>query len=154
MDINDKMHLNASMARGVIINQVAMLEKLIDVYLSAFYAQKGKQNMFMLAFLSKTEIKRKVQIFKETIDKYDNSFKKRFIDYSSEFESILKMRNTLAHEVLDVSDKGILKFTEGLLSFDNFRANRVVTEYTTDDINKMDSLIQSYIEGIRKLLDE
>lgn len=153
-DIEDKMHFDASLARGKVLNEVAMLEKLIDVYLSMYYAQKGKQNSFMLTFLSKTELRRKVNIFKETIQLYKNNFVVNYPEYESDLERIFKSRNIFAHEVLDVTQEGLIKYSEGVLRFDNFKKNRLVTSFTKEQIEQEVDLISKYIIGIRELLDD
>ena len=153
-DIEDKMHFDASLARGKVLNEVAMLEKLIDVYLSMYYAQKGKQNSFMLTFLSKTELRRKVNIFKETIQLYKNNFVVNYPEYESDLERIFQSRNIFAHEVLDVTQEGLIKYSEGVLRFDNFKKNRLVTSFTKEQIEQEVDLISKYIIGIRELLDD
>ncbi len=152
--IFNKMDIAASNARGNFLNQITKLEKVIDVYLSMYFSQTGKQNTFMRVFLSKTELTRKINIFKESVSSYKNGFKKSCPKYINELEIILKTRNVFAHEVIDLSEAGIVKFNEDILVFDNFRKNRIKTEYTKERLQREVELIGKYITSINKLLQE
>lgn len=151
---NDKMNFDAALARGSVLNSVTMLEKIIDIYISTYYSQKGKQNQFFRIFMSRTEFKRKIDIFKETVIIHQPNFKKDYPSYLDDLRKIIDSRNIFAHEVLDISQDGMINYNKGSLQFDNFKKDRKKNTFNDLEINSLRELIHKYSEIIKDLLSK
>lgn len=136
--------------RGKILHEASIFEKMIDVFLSMYYAQKGKQSEFMQIFLSRTDLTRKANCFIETVGNYENDFKARNPDFQTEILQILKTRNIMAHEVLQPA--GEIESCDESLVFDNYKKKRKVTSYSKEEVKKEIELIEKYCEEIQLLI--
>jgi len=154
MTISDKLHSDAAMTRGIIINEVAHLEKMIDAFLSMYFVQVGKQTTFYLVFLSQMQLTKKVNIFKDTVSSYKNDFVKNNPTYSVDLGKIIEQRNLLAHEIIDLSKGGFLKYSKGYVQFDNFKKKRKVTAFGKTDVKNLIALIQKYTIAVTELLSK
>lgn len=104
--------------------------------------------------MSRTEFKRKIDIFKETVIIHQPNFKKDYPSYLDDLRKIIDSRNIFAHEVLDISQDGIIKYNKGSLQFDNFKKDRKKNTFNDLEINSLRELIHKYSEIIKDLLSK
>ncbi len=95
----------ASMARGAIINQTALLEKHLDEIIARYFCgMTNKRNELINCVLATDKItldsKRKIlrYVINKNYPQFNNDNKKWFND----FQKILENRNTLAHCAVDM----------------------------------------------------
>ena len=150
MDYIEQRNEIAVQARGRILQAAALFEKMADVFLSMYYSQKGKQKPFMLIFLSKMELSKKVEALIETIGLYPNKLKDEHPNYESEIRKIVTVRNVMAHEVLEPIGEEF--DPEGVLQFDNYKKNRKISRYSTEDVNFAVANIEKYSTAVLQLV--
>ena len=152
MTYMDKRINLAAKARGQILQEVTIFEQMIEIYLSMYYAQKGKQIDFKSAFLQKMGFRNKVETFVYTITKYQNQFKINNPNYKKDLNAILKIRNIVAHEVLNPIGEDY--DTKGVLEFNNLRKTPKITPYSEEQISAHINSIIKYTFEVQKLITE
>lgn len=156
MDLPDshaEMEKAAANARGRVLHEVVRLEKAIEIFISLYIARKGARTLFFKKLLVGLNTRTKLNFFFETILDFTKSdFAIKFPDYIKDLNLIVGIRNSLAHDILDVGNELILNFNyENAFKLVNFKNKLEPINFTPSKIDETVVLINKYTDAIVKL---
>lgn len=120
----------ASKYRGDFLNEVSWMEKFLDTYIAKHFVGDDEQKEMDMHFLflgdGRVSLENKRQIFHEIAIKTDKEWyasykpvfselKKDVIPMNKELTEIIKMRNILAHRIVDTTNEG--RLNDEVISF-------------------------------------
>ncbi len=137
MEMNDAEHTAgvteavklSSFLRGAVINEVAFLEIMIDIFLANHFCKGPTEKRDFLKIVMQTKyisFESKRIIFHKLITCYYPDFPKRVKDYHKLIDKIRDCRNKLAHSQLDISPNGIENFikTKNIFLLDSIKESK------------------------------
>jgi len=137
--------------RGLIINQTIMAERLIDEYLSNHFCntQEDVVEIMDLVFGSKSiTFESKHQIFKEILKRYNKDFQSSNKTIHKDIDEMIRIRNIMAHYLLDTTYDVVEGFSGNEISFIKFAKIRVKETFTTDKIASHLKMLDETIDKI------
>lgn len=150
------MLLHMHKTRGIIIDNQITVERIIDFYLSKTLS-KDEQTEIELrdwVFTERIAFEPKLQIFKLVVSKHNPEFEVNNKDYWKALNSIMQIRNIMAHWLLINDNTSIdLYEKQKTFSFAKFK-NDAQMEYVGQRhiVNIMD-IFSKYIPALMELLD-
>ncbi|MEJ5996100.1 hypothetical protein WG904_16850 [Pedobacter sp. Du54] len=138
--------------RGNIINQTIMLERLIDEYLSNHFCktQKSVVEIMDLIFGNKLiTFESKHQVFREILNRHNKDFQSANKTIHKDIDEIIRIRNIMAHYLLDTEWDVVEGFSINEISFIKFDKKRKKEVFTID---KISSHLKMLDETINKII--
>lgn len=128
--------------RGLILNQVITIERMIDEFLSSYFCDTPEKKKSLMENLISEfltfDLKR--QVFENVVDP---NFIKENPLLISNLILLMKHRNVVAHWIMDTSDEGLKYFDKGERAFIRFKTKtkntpntKVYNQKTINDILK------------------
>lgn len=147
----------ASHTRGVLINQIILLERLIDSYISKYFCDsqdKATELMDMILATRRMSFDGKAEVFRAILDKLHPEKKKENSATAKDLKFIIEERNMLAHYFLDVSPDILNNFSETNLTFTLLKIEKTRTKeiYDSKRIIKIGDTTVHYINAINEML--
>lgn len=143
MNANDKrlqeILVDGASYRGEVLNTVIVLERMIDVYIAAYFCtdpQKRTEMILLLLGNERINFESKRAIFAEIIKTGSTEIKKDRPDIGKEITAVMEHRNKLAHYVLD-SSPDALALPTGTIRLARLKNSRTHHDYTRADIDKI-----------------
>jgi len=151
----------SALARGKIINQAALLESVMDIYISRHFSKEPIRQLEMIELIlssSRITFENKRQVFKFLVDKYEPEFAKRNKSYANDLDTLNRQRNIFAHYPLNVAIEANELFekhrTISFIKFKNATALEIYNEKKIDQYLKLfNKMITQIIELIEKQPD-
>ena len=139
----------AYIMRGSILNEVALLEVMIDIFIATHFCANHRERKDFLTMVLPSNVvifENKRAIFKKLIEKYYPSFKAKMPNYHAFLETVRDYRNKFAHYTLNITPKAIEVMV---------KTNRIVLlDNTKKSITFTFSEISDLIEAIKKMSGE
>ncbi len=151
---------HASITRGVLINQVILLERLMDSYICEYFCHsydKAGELMDTIMSTKRVTFDAKSQVFRTILDKVYRSRKKENTKLAADFKFIGEERNKLAHYFLDISKEAVDRFKDEknssftLLKFEKIRSPEIF-DFTR--IKLIGDTLENYSDYLVKILEE
>ncbi|QGW28411.1 hypothetical protein [Phnomibacter ginsenosidimutans] len=149
----------ASHTRGVLINQIILLERLIDSYISKYFCNtqdKATELMDMILATRRMTFDGKADVFRTILDKLYPEKKKENSTIAKDLKFIIEERNMLAHYFLDVSPDILNSFSETNSAFTLLKIEKTRTREVFDfkRIIKIGDTTVHYINAINEMLQQ
>ena len=154
-DNETEMEKVAANARGRVLHEVVKLEKAIEIFISIYIGRKGARTLLFKKLLIGINTRTKLNFFFETtLDFKKSDFISKYPDYAKDLNIIIGIRNSLAHDILDVGNDLILNFSyENAFKLVNFKNKTEPIYFTSDKIDETVALIQKYANAITDLYE-
>lgn len=148
----------ASQARGVLINHIILLERLMDTYLSKYFChseEKAVELMDLIMSTRRITFDSKAQVLKTILEKEFPEKKKENQELGKDFQKIAEERNMLAHYFLDVSEDCINRFlldrsTFTLLKIEKGRTHEI---FDYQRVMELGNLVVNYTDYLANLIN-
>lgn len=147
----------AANTRGVLINHIILLERLVDSYIAEYFCgvgDKSIQLMDMILATRRTTFDGKMQVFKMILDKQFPKELNKHSEYAKSLQLVSNRRNQLAHFFLDHSPESIERFIKTgaftLLKIDNVREPKI---YDFEKIKETGDLANRFINIVTEYLN-
>lgn len=148
---NYKLYTNtAYRVRGIIINEIILLERMIDGYLANYFCTTSKSKKSLKELILCTDritFGNKREVFQFILETENPAFLKKHPNFLKNITEIIKERNIVAHYWLNTSDEAISKIetepTIELIKFKNVISGIV---YNDAKIKKILLMIKECIE--------
>jgi len=149
----------AAHTRGVLINQIILLERLIDSYISKYFCKtqdKATELMDMILATRRMTFDGKTEVFRAILDKLYPEKKKENSTIAKDLKFIIEERNMLAHYFLDVSPDILNSFNETNSAFTLLKIEKTRTREVFDfkRIIKIGDTTVHYINALNEMLDQ
>lgn len=138
--------------RGIVLNEITKLEKLMDSYLSRYFAgdQGRAADLFFLVFGGlRITFENKRGIFDYLQKKGKIDVEKKYPRMMADMQDIFSDRKVLAHYMLDVS-KEAMQLPENHVRFFSINNKLEYKEYSQKSIDliidKMNKMIEIFLE--------
>ena len=149
----------ASQTRGVLINQVILLERLMDSYICEYFCKEDAKAVELMDTIISTRritFESKSQVLRTLLDRVNPNADKENSILAKDFQFIADERNKLAHYFLDTSQEAIKRFTEPphaftLLKFEKVRTPEI---YDVERIKKIGNTIDSHTNSLLEKLNK
>lgn len=150
---------HASQTRGVLINQVILLERLMDKYISEYFCNipdKATELMDMILATKRITFDSKAQVFRTILDNLYPDKKKENSAIAKNLQFIAEERNMLAHYFLDTSPDILSNFSEENGAFTLLKIEKTRTReiFSFNRIRKIGDLVTLYIEAINEMINK
>lgn len=148
---------HASQTRGVLINQVILLERLIDRYISEYFCNvpdRATELMDMILATKRITFDSKAQVFRAILDKIYPDKKKENAGIAKDLQFIAEERNMLAHFFLDVSHDILSNFSEKNGAFTLLKIEKTRTREVFDfkRIRKIGNMVTLYADAVTEMI--
>lgn len=150
---------HASQTRGVLINHIILLERLMDKYISEYFcntSDKALELMDMILATKRITFDSKAQVFRTILDKLYPEKKKENATIATDFQFIAEQRNMLAHFFLDTSPDILSNFSElnGAFTLLKIEKTRSWEVFDFKRIKKIGDMVALYTDAIIEMLDQ
>ncbi len=146
----------AANTRGVLINHIILLERLVDSYIAEYFCGVGGKSVELMDMILATRritFDGKMQVFKMILDKQFPRELNKHSEYAKSLQLVSNRRNQLAHFLLDHSPEAIERFVKTsaftLLKIDNVREPKI---YDFAKIKETGDLANKYIDIVTEYL--
>lgn len=148
---------HASQTRGVLINQIILLERLMDKYISEYFCNipdKAEELMDMILSTRRMTFDGKAEVFRTILDKLYPQKKKENSAIVKDFKFIIEERNMLAHYFLDASPDILSNFSEKNGTFTLLKIEKTRTREVFDykRIRKIGDTVTLYIDAVTEMI--
>lgn len=147
----------AANTRGVLINHIILLERLVDSYIAEYFCGVGNRSIELMDMILATRritFDGKMQVLKMILDKQFSRELNKHSEYAKDLQLISNRRNQLAHFFLDPSPEAIERFIKTgaftLLKIDNFREPKI---YDFAKVKETGDLADKYINIVTGYLN-
>jgi hypothetical protein len=146
----------SSSIRGLFINEVAILETTIDIFLATHFCLSDQTVEDFLKWIMPSKVitlENKRILFKKVVENHYPKLKEKNPDFHARLGEIIECRNKLAHHQLDVTDEGLDKYEKGKKFFliNNVKESEVVI---IADILAKAEKVKNYAIEISKFIRE
>ncbi|MEI2749835.1 MAG: hypothetical protein V9E88_13920 [Ferruginibacter sp.] len=137
----------AHRVRGIIINEVVLIERLMDRFIANHFTADDKKQMELIELIFATKrisFESKRQIFKFLAEKYYSS---KFTDLEklvARLKDIEDIRNIVAHYMLDTTEKGYENLKNNIIGFVKFHNNTEIITYSNDKVKEIFKMIREH----------
>lgn len=156
VDYNDYKHL-AFIRRGLILDETAFLESLINEYISYYFCPNPKLRIDLIEQILGTKritFDGKREIMINLMKDHDKPFLLKNKSFNNDLLAIIKERNIFAHYPLDTSTSGINHIKDMTIVLTKYQDQIKGVEYNADAIEKIATLISTCIKELHQLMQE
>jgi hypothetical protein len=148
---------HASQTRGVLINSIILLERLMDKYISEYFCDtpdRATELMDMILSTRRITLDSKADVFRVILDKLYPEKKKENSAIAKDFKFIVEERNMLAHYFLDVSPDILNNFSEQNGAFTLLKIEKTRTRELFDfkRIRRIGDTVSLYTAAITEMI--
>lgn len=150
-----KLGLEVTRIRGSFINDICHLEKLIDETIARYFCDTNEKRGELLEIVlgnEKINFSSKVTTLKVLFDKYKPLILVDNPNMFKDINSLIELRNILAHYMLDTTTKGLERAGQGHICFVKFKHTTTVMCYTFDELKARVEEINKYVKIFREFL--
>lgn len=150
---------SASKTRGVLINHIIFLERLMDRYISEYFCstkEKAAELLDLILCTRRITFESKSEVLRVALDKNFPQKEKENTETRKEFQYIAEERNKLAHYLLDSSPLAVQIYLHKIPTFTLIKIDKVRTPEIFDPIRtrKLGDILVKNTNYLRELLGE
>ena len=143
--------------RGAIINNLILLERTIDEYLSVFFT-KNKELCGPLrdwVFAECINLDNKIKILSSVLENYENEFLSHHSSLIANLQYLKDKRNVFAHYLILNDEESVELFLRELtVTFVKFRTDSYLIFYKKDELERIERLMASCTPILVELVEK
>ncbi len=157
--LNQNYTAQASQIRGVLINHIILLERLMDSYISKYFCQteeKATELMDLIISTKRITFESKAQVFKTILDKVLPERKNDNQKLAKDFQFIAGERNMLAHYFLDITQPSVDRYKTDGSTITSLKIEKTRTSeiFDFERVKKLGDIVDSYNTYIIEILNK